>query len=124
MDSAQQGIGVNVRAIEAALHKLEVEIAKMGERNKQVDNIVESVPKLFNSISEINHNISTIKHNMTSCQSTFASIENRLEKQDQKIENLEDRGKFDFMTWVKNNALPTILGAGVVTMIINIVKNI
>ena len=89
--------------------------------NKKFNEMYE---KSIVSNTEFSLTLKNINENLNSLNTQMKGTNERIDEVEVKIDNIDDKGKVDFLLLIKQYAIPVIMGGGIVYFILNIVGKI
>lgn len=113
---------------ESKINDIEKKVNEMDKQSalisQTIENFNNSINKLFETLDNLNITLSGIEKSMISMQSEISKNTADVKDLKTKVEGLDNRGKFDFIVWLKTVALPVIVSGGLVYLVMKIVESL
>lgn len=81
-------------------------------------NTIRHLDKLPDVVSELKEAVIRLDANTQNSNDRYSEFKDDIKNIQQKIEKIDDKSKFDFLTWVKNSLLPILITTGITIFLV------
>ncbi len=106
-----------VDCLEGRVNEMDKSDAKLEQVTKQ---FLEQLDKANTVLDRLDGTLKEVQLSMVQMQSEIKSNSEKVDALESKVNNIEDKGKFDWLVFIKKDAIPFLLGSGVLFAILKI----
>lgn len=111
-----------IKGIKSRIEQIEKDVLR---NDLLTEAVIKSNTKLSESIDSMKDTMIALTENVKDSTNRIVNLDSKVNKLEEKINSVDEKGKFDILTWVKNNFVSTLIAlAGLTSLIYTIITNI